>query len=61
MASRWDEFTTRECSDIHHALRMICKHPMVGSDERALFTQLADEVWGHLCTKSAQRYAEQKP
>lgn len=45
--SRWDAFDKREIQDIHHALRMICKHPLVSDGEREHFERLANEVWDY--------------
>lgn len=41
---RWAAFTHEEACLIHHALRMLAKHPMIGEDGPAA-TKLADEFW----------------
>jgi hypothetical protein len=51
------EVGSRDLGDMHHALRMIVKHPMVGGEEARLFTNLADACWNeHVrrCTEKSE-------
>ncbi len=45
------EVEPRDLQDIHHALRMIVKHPMVTGEEARLFTNLADACWAEHCRR----------
>lgn len=47
----------RDLQDIHHALRMIVKHPMVGGEEARLFTNLADACWNEHARRCEERHA----
>lgn len=49
--SRFD-FTTKELSTIHHALRMLALNP----DEKANAEPLADEAWAEICDRSAEKH-----
>ncbi len=49
------EVGKRDLNDIHHALRMIVKHPMVSGDESRLFTNLADACWNEHCRRTEEK------
>lgn len=53
---RWSGFSEREKQDIHHALRMLLKHPMLGSDERGPIKKMADEIWDAHAARVAEKF-----
>jgi len=48
------EVSNRDLSDMHHALRMILKHPTVSGEEARLFTNLADACWNEHVRRCAE-------
>jgi hypothetical protein len=41
----WLDPTDADLGAVHHALRMLAKHPMVSRSEAAQYTELADAIW----------------
>ena len=57
--STWTlQVTEEEFHDLHHALRMLLKHPFTPlGDERDRLTASADTLWNAHCNQEAQRSA----
>ena len=56
--TRWEDFSHEERHDIHHALRMLLKHPLTPRGEEAERIQrMADEIWNTHAADTAARFS----